>query len=39
MTATATEEKTETAGAVGRVARVIGTDVDFEFPTHSIPDI
>ena len=39
MTATATEEKTETAGAVGRVARVIGPVVDVEFPTDSIPDM
>jgi len=39
MTATATEEKTETTGAVGRVARVIGPVVDVEFPTDSIPDM
>ena len=39
MTATATEEKTETAGAVGRVARVIGPVVDVEFPADAMPDM
>src|SRR3954447_18485401 len=40
MTATATEEKTEsTGGAVGRVARVIGPVVDVEFPVDSIPEM
>jgi F-type H+-transporting ATPase subunit beta len=40
MTATVTEEKSETAGgAVGRVARVIGPVVDVEFPADSIPEM
>ncbi len=40
MTATVTEEKTETAGGgVGRVARVIGPVVDVEFPADSIPEM
>ncbi len=40
MTATATEEKTESGGeATGRVARVIGPVVDIEFPSDSIPNM
>ena len=40
MTATATAQVAEaTAGAVGRIARVIGPVVDIEFPPDSIPEI
>jgi F-type H+/Na+-transporting ATPase subunit beta len=40
MTATATENTAEAGqGAVGRVARVIGTVVDVEFPADAMPDI
>ena len=40
MTATASERTSEEAGTgVGRVARVIGTVVDVEFPPGNVPDI
>jgi F-type H+-transporting ATPase subunit beta len=38
MTATATEH-VATAGATGRIARVIGPVVDVEFPADAIPSI
>ena len=39
MTATATEHVAATAGATGRIARVIGPVVDVEFPADAIPSI
>ncbi|AJT41345.1 F0F1 ATP synthase subunit beta [Psychromicrobium lacuslunae] len=39
MTATATEQGATTAGATGRIARVIGPVVDVEFPADAIPEI
>jgi len=39
MTATATEHVAATAGATGRIARVIGPVVDVEFPADAIPPI
>ncbi|NVM94044.1 F0F1 ATP synthase subunit beta [Arthrobacter wenxiniae] len=39
MTATTTEQVAAKAGAVGRIARVIGPVVDVEFPAGSIPGI
>jgi F-type H+-transporting ATPase subunit beta len=39
MTATATEHVAATAGATGRIARVIGPVVDVEFPADAIPAI
>ncbi|MCA4132173.1 F0F1 ATP synthase subunit beta [Arthrobacter sp. M4] len=39
MTATATEHVAATAGATGRIARVIGPVVDVEFPADAIPEI
>ncbi|WP_394938658.1 F0F1 ATP synthase subunit beta [Psychromicrobium sp. YIM B11713] len=39
MTATATEQEATTAGATGRIARVIGPVVDVEFPADAIPGI
>src|SRR5215204_4908990 len=40
MTATVTEkDNSGAAGAVGRVARVIGPVVDIEFPSDAMPEI
>src|SRR3954454_341285 len=39
MTATVEETKETTAGATGRVARVIGPVVDVEYPVDAMPDI
>src|SRR3954454_10060739 len=39
MTATVEETKETTAGATGRIARVIGPVVDVEFPVDSMPEI